>query len=177
MNRVQVDSSRGEFIAEEMEPLEGGSFLENAMACLCPCYVYGETIGYLKNVDSVDASSCCIWTCIESAGIAGSIGAGALAPAVPGGVFYFLILIGNCIPHWVWVLPLALEMKAFKIKAETSYDTRSILETLVCPCCILASVKKWAKQHKGDVGLKQLSGCILPPMKLISPPRQLSMKT
>ena len=160
----------------EVESLEGGSFFENALAFICPCYVYGETIGYLKNVDSVDGTSCCIWTCIESVGVAASIGAASLAPAVPAGVFYVFIGVGNCIPHWVWVLPLALEMKAFKIKAEASYDTKSILEALCCPCCLMASVKKWAKQHKGEVGLKQLSGCILPPMTLISPPRQLSMK-
>ena len=184
--RYDRASDEEEFIEprqEELESLENGTCVQSTVALFCPCYVFAETIGHLRNRDSADSMSCCIFGSMECAGIACSnIIPPLISTAVGeplGSIGYAIIVLINCIPHCLWVLPLSLEMRAKQSRKNwPRYDVKSILETIFCPCCVLSSVERWAKANKGKVTLKQTSNCLLPPMELVAtspPPHQLSM--
>jgi hypothetical protein len=163
--------------------LEDASAVENAMALICPCYVYGKAIGHLRDSNSVHAASCCTWGCIVCAGLASSSVGGSMVSAAAGTqvaqAFYVLFCLGYYLPHCLCSLPLSLEMKAHAagLGHPKGCEGRGILETAFCPCCVLASVEKWALKHKGKVKLTQDSTCILPPMELTDIPAQMAMRS
>ena len=155
------------------ETLEDASAAENAMALICPCYVYGKAIAHLRNAESsIHTASCCTWGCIVCAGLASSSVGGSMVSAAAGTqvaqVFYALFCIGYYLPHCICSLPLSLEMKAHQVgnKHPSGCNSRGVLETAFCPCLVLASVEKWAQKHRGKVTLVQDSTCIFPPMEL-----------
>ena len=165
-----------------MPALKGATVLQNAKALVCPCCSYGSAIGYLRNKDSMDGTSCCIWGSIVCAGIAGSSISSSIVAAAAGTqvaqALYALFCIGYYIPHCICGLPLSLEMRAREggLTQPPGCSAASILETAFCPCCVLASVEKWAQSNKGKVALKQQGGFVFPPMELIQPPSQFTMQ-
>lgn len=166
-----------------LKHLKDASATENAMALICPCYVYGKAIGHLRNSNSFHAASCCTWGCIVCAGLASSSVAGSMVSAAAGTqvaqAFYALFCMGYYLPHCLCSLPLSLEMRAKQAGLEhpNGCETRGIIETTFCPCCVLASVEKWAHEHKGKVTLTQEGSCIFPPMELAIMPTQATMST
>jgi hypothetical protein len=162
---------------QSMNSLESGTALSQALALVCPCYVYAKTIGYLHNKDSADTMTCCFWTGIECAGIVGSNLSASLVASQPlGSLLYIIIGLANCIPHCLFVLPLSLEMRARENNLSSAQcEIQSILETAFCPCCVLAAVEQWAQKNKGKVILKQKGCCICPPMKLTTLPTPMQM--
>lgn len=159
--------------------IPNASGTQNALALVCPCYVYGKAIGYLKAEESIDSTTCCIWSSILCAGIVGSSVSASYVSAAAGQqagqALYALCCIGEYLPHFIYALPLSLEMRAYGTDRAAYFDANSIFKTICCPCCVLASVEKWAKENKGKVELEQgSSSCTCPPMKLIPTPLQMS---
>jgi hypothetical protein len=156
-----------------MANLDEATATENAIALICPCYVYGKAIAHLRNLESsIHTASCCTWGCIVCAGLASSSVGGSMVSAAAGTqaaqALYVFFCMGYYLPHCVCSLPLSLEMRAKKsgLQHPSGCESRAILQTTFCPCCVLASVEKWAQKNKGKVILEQDSSCILPPMQL-----------
>jgi hypothetical protein len=168
---------------KNLKALDEATTTENAMALICPCYVYGKAIGHLLNRNSLHPASCCTWGCVVCAGLASSSVAGSMVSAATGTqvaqVFYALFCMGYYLPHCICGLPLSLEMRAHNsgLNHPNGCETKAIIQTAFCPCLVLASVEKWAQKHKGKVMLAQDSTCIFPPMELIDVPPQLNMQT